>query len=104
MKRHVESKGHLLKGLLLLLLGSILLLCCKLSLPLWLDSFLVFIGAGILLYGNGQILYGLLVHADDRTYASDFSSSSAPQDGASRIPETVVPERQNMETSADGLK
>ena len=60
--------------------GSAVLLCSKFSPPLWVDTLLVFSGGGMLLFGNGQILYGLLVHADNRTYASDDAADMAGQE------------------------
>lgn len=73
--RRSKSRGHLTKGLLLLVMGSVVLLLCKLPLALWLDTACAFGGGGLLLSANGYILYGLLTHADDRTYAEDSTHS-----------------------------
>lgn len=61
-----DSKGkkHIWRGLGLLGLGSALLLCTKFNpSPLW-DSLLCFGGGGMLLYANGEFLFGLLIHAN----------------------------------------
>lgn len=77
-QRHIKSRGHLRKGLALLALGSVSLLLCKLPLAPWLDTACAFGGGGLLLYGNGYMLYGLLTHADDRTYAEDIAAEMPP--------------------------
>lgn len=62
-----ESRAYILRGVICLLLGSALVLVCKLPLPELLCDAAVFAGAVIILWGNGCILFGLLVFAGSRT-------------------------------------
>ena len=68
VSRRQKSKRYLWQGLCLLLGGSALLLSCKIIVhPAW-QSALLFGGGGAILLGNGYMLYGLLHHADSRSY------------------------------------
>lgn len=59
-----ESKKHLWRALVLLCLGSALLLATKGEFsPFW-DGLLCFAGGALLLYANGEFLFGLLIHAN----------------------------------------
>lgn len=69
--RQKKSRRYLLQGVGLLLLGSALLLACKLNPSQWVESVLIFTGGGTILLANGFMLYGLLYHADSRSYAED---------------------------------
>lgn len=69
--RQRKSRRYIWQGLFLLGAGSVLLLCCKLSVSAWLHSALLLCGGGAILLGNGYMLYGLLHHADDRVYADE---------------------------------
>lgn len=60
---YMESKRFVLRGALLLLAGSLLLLLCLLPLPEPLELASVIAGAATLLLGNGYIIYGLLIFA-----------------------------------------
>lgn len=70
-QRRIKSRGHVRKGLALLVLGCVILLLCKLPLAPWQHTACVFGGGALLLYGNGCMFYGLLTHADNRTYTDD---------------------------------
>lgn len=65
-KRYLESRFYALRGVFMLLLGSGLLLACKLPLPGLMMQLCVLLGGGAILLGNGYILFGLLVYADSR--------------------------------------
>ena len=76
--RRIKSKRYIWQGLGLLVLGSALLLACKWTASQGLQSTLLFGGAGTLLLGNGYMLYGLLHHADSRSYAGEEETPPAP--------------------------
>lgn len=59
-----ESKKHLWRAFFLLCLGSILLLLTKFGFSALWDKLLCFGGGGLLLYANGEFLFGLLIHAN----------------------------------------
>jgi hypothetical protein len=65
-KKYLDCKCCVLRGFLLLLLGSLFLLACKLPLPELLRQLCVLAGGGSILLGNGYILFGLLIFADSR--------------------------------------
>ena len=63
-KRYTECKRFVMRGLLALAGGSVLLLMPKLfGVPEFLAAPSLFAGCSTLLYGNGCIIYGLLIHA-----------------------------------------
>lgn len=62
-----ESKRYVLRGLLLLLLGSALLLVCKLPVSESMSTLSAYAGGAAVLLGNYQIIFGLLVTAGDRS-------------------------------------
>lgn len=66
-KKYLESRACIVHGLLMLLAGSVMLLCCKLQLPGFATRLLALGGGGVILFGNGYILFGLLIYADSRT-------------------------------------
>lgn len=66
-KRYHESRFYALRGVFLLLAGSAILLACKLPLPGIMREIFTLAGGGAILFGNGYILFGLLVFADSRT-------------------------------------
>ena len=64
---HEKYKRYVVRGFLCLAGGSALLLVCKLSaIPEFLVTLSSFAGACIILYGNGCIIFGLLISAGDR--------------------------------------
>lgn len=65
-KKYLESRFCILRGILLLLGGSLLLLTCKMPLPDFFMEILAFLGGVAILFGNGYILFGLLIQADSR--------------------------------------
>lgn len=65
-KRLLGGRRCILRGFLLLLLGSLFLLTCKTPLPGFFTEILAFLGGAIMLLGNGYILFGLLIFADAR--------------------------------------
>lgn len=67
-KKYMESRFCVLCGFLLLLLGSALLLACKAPLPDFATQLLALAGGGAILFGNGYILFGLLIYADSRSH------------------------------------
>lgn len=79
VKPRNKSKKHLWRALFLLCLGSGLLLLTKLGFSSFWDSLLCFGGGGMLLYANGEFLFGLLIHAN----SEDTNSPDAPELGAS---------------------
>lgn len=58
-----ESRLYILRGLVLLLAGSVLLLGGKYPLPEPVYYAAVYAGGVVLLLGNGCIIFGLLVYA-----------------------------------------
>ena len=63
-KRDTESKRYVVRGVVALVGGSVLLLIPRLfGLPDFWSTPSVFAGCVSLLYGNGCIVYGLLIHA-----------------------------------------
>lgn len=65
-KKYMESRFCVLRGVLLLVLGSFLLLTCKMPLPGFLMEILAFLGGLAILFANGYILFGLLICSDAR--------------------------------------
>lgn len=61
-----ESKNYILRGIALLLLGSLCLLLCKMPVPELLSELAAFGGGLLILLGNGLIIYGLLIYAGSR--------------------------------------
>ena len=61
-----ESLLYILAGLLLLALGSALLLARKLFVTGLIGDLSVFAGGVAVLFGNGCIIYGLLIFAGNR--------------------------------------
>ncbi|MDL2209603.1 hypothetical protein LJC26_02225 [Desulfovibrio sp. OttesenSCG-928-O18] len=61
-----ESRKFVLRGLALLFFGCVLLLTGKLPLPEPVYYAAIYAGGIILLFGNGCIIFGLLVYAGDR--------------------------------------
>ncbi len=66
-RHYTESKRFILRGLLLLGLGSALLLACKLPVPELAGHLSALAGGVALLSGNGCVIYGLLIFAGPRT-------------------------------------
>lgn len=66
-KKYMESRFCIVRGFLMLLAGSILLFCCKIPMPGFMSQVLAVIGGVVILFGNGYILFGLLIHADSRS-------------------------------------
>jgi len=63
-KREIVYKRYVVRGVLALVAGSALLLAPRLlGLPEFLSTPSLVAGCVSLLYGNGCILYGLLIHA-----------------------------------------
>ena len=63
-KKDTESGRYIVRGVLALVGGAVLLLMPRLfGLPDFWNTPSVFAGAFSLLYGNGCIFYGLLIHA-----------------------------------------
>ena len=60
---YARSKFLILLGVLLLVVGSGLLMLCKLPLPELAATLAAFAGGGLILFGNGTMIYGLLVYA-----------------------------------------
>jgi len=66
-KAYKECKRFVVRGLLSLLGGSVLLFAVKLpGLPEFWGTLSSVAGGGILLYGNGCIIYGLLIFAGNQ--------------------------------------
>ena len=62
-----KCKRYVVSGLLCLVGGSVMLLAQKIfAMTEYWGSLSAFAGACIILYGNGCIIYGLLVSAGDR--------------------------------------
>lgn len=80
-----ESKKHLWRALFLLCLGSGLLLLTKFGFSTFWDSLLCFGGGGLLLYANGEFLFGLLIHANAEDSTSPDASPLAPELAASQV-------------------
>jgi len=63
-KKYAESKRFVVRGLLALAVGSLLLLAPKMiAVPEFLSTPVLVAGSVSLLYGNGCIIFGLLIHA-----------------------------------------
>jgi hypothetical protein len=60
-----ESRHYILSGLLLLLVGSAMLLVCKLPVPPRLGDVSACVGGAALLWGNYRIIFGLLISAGE---------------------------------------
>ena len=66
-KSYEKCKRYVVRGMLGLVGGSALLLVCKLSdIPEFWVTLSTIAGSCIVLYGNGCIIYGLLISAGDR--------------------------------------
>ena len=66
-KIYKKSKRFVVRGLLSLLVGSLLLLAVKVpGLPEFWGTLSSVVGGGILLYGNWCIIYGLLIFVGER--------------------------------------
>lgn len=65
-QKYSECKLCVLKGVLLLVAGSLLLLTRKLDFPEAAGFVAVLVGACMVLLGNGFVLYGLLIFSDSR--------------------------------------
>ncbi len=61
-----ESRSYILRGLLMLVLASALLLLHKLPTPALLGDIGLCAGIVIMLLGNGLIIFGLLIYAGTR--------------------------------------
>lgn len=60
---YAQSRFLILFGLALLALGSVALLLCKLPLPEITQTLAALAGGGLILLGNGMMIYGLLIYA-----------------------------------------
>ena len=66
-QRYEACKRFVVRGLLCLAGGSVLLLVCKLpGVPDFLGTLSAYAGGVIVLFGNGYILYGLLIFAGNQ--------------------------------------
>lgn len=61
-----ESRSYVLRGVLMLLAGSALLLVCKLTSHSLSSALAAYAGGSVILLGNGFIIFGLLVYAGSR--------------------------------------
>ena len=61
-----ESRSYILRGILLLMLGSLLLLLRKMPVPELVSELCPLAGGVLVLLGNGLIIFGLLIYAGFR--------------------------------------
>lgn len=93
-----DSKKHLWRAFLLLCTGSFLLLCTKLPVPPVVDTLLCFGGGAVLLYANGEFLFGLLIHANmdesppqESQHMGPSSRAASPTEALDPPPQSLVP-------------
>lgn len=61
-----ESRAYIICGLLMLLAGSGLLLVCKMTAQPLTGTLAAYAGGAVVLFGNGLIIYGLLIYAGSK--------------------------------------